>query len=106
MRYPTLLLLSLLLTGCASKQFKTAQTLSGETTITGCLNFDTSAQQYILTDRDGEKTRVVTEGADLKLQADGNQTVRVVGILNRENGGKTIKAIKINHIAGSCAVPF
>ena len=36
-RYPTLLFLSLVLTGCASKQFKTATALSGEATIIGCL---------------------------------------------------------------------
>jgi hypothetical protein len=104
-RYPATLLLALALTGCAGKQqFKTAQSLSGETSVTGCLNYDANSDQYVLTDRDGEKTYVVSEGAHLKLQADGNQTVRVIGI--RQAGGKTLKAIQIIHVAGSCAVPF
>jgi hypothetical protein len=105
-RYPTLLFLALVLTGCASKQFKTATALSGEATIIGCLTYDKNAGQYVLTDRNGEKTFVVSEGPDLKLQASGNQTVRVIGIRDILTESKTVKAVQINHIAGFCATPF
>ena len=37
---------------------------------------------------------MVSEGPDLKLQASGNQTVRVIGILESLTESKTVKAIK------------
>jgi len=92
--------------GCADKHFETAQALSGEASLTGCLTYDTKAGQYVLTDRNGEKTFVVSEGPDLDLHGAGNHTVRVVGIRDIFNHSKALKAIEIEHLAEYCQVPF
>jgi hypothetical protein len=105
-RFQILLLLVLALTGCAGKQLKTAQSLSGQTTITGCLTYDSNKGQYVLTDRNGEKTFVVAEAQDLKLQGAGNQTVRVVGVGDRLANSNRIIATQIDHLANYCTTPF
>jgi hypothetical protein len=103
-RYVCMLLLALGLTGCASKQFKNAASLSGQVMVIGCLTYDSNAGKYVLTDRDGEQVYVLTEGIELKLQSQGNESVRVIGI--QEPGTKTVKALRIEHVAEFCKTPF
>ena len=103
-RYVCMLLLALGLTGCASKQFNNAKLLSGQVMVIGCLTYDSNAQQYVLTERDGEQVYILSEGMDLKLQSQGNESVRVIGI--QQPGTKTIKALRIEHVAEFCQTPF
>jgi hypothetical protein len=90
-------------TGCAVRQLAPGKSLSGQTTIVGCLNPGAAPGEFVLTERRGGKTNVVGHPR-LGLMAD-NHAVRIVGIVNRE-AGDSIKAIKIDQIAGSCSVPF
>jgi hypothetical protein len=104
-RISTLVATSILLSGCAARQLDPRKSLSGQTTMVGCLNPGSAPGEFVLSERrDGGKT-VVRGHPRLALLAD-NHAVRIVGMLDRELTGQGLKAIKVDQIAGSCSVPF
>ena len=91
--------------GCAVKQLDPARSLSGQTTMTGCLNPGSAPGQYVLTPRDGGEKTVVFGHPRLESHS-ANHAIRVVGMLNRDVAAPELKAIHIEHVAASCQVPF
>ena len=83
--------------GCSVRQLEPSKSLSGQTTIFGCLE-RTQPDGFVLTDAAGTRTPV-TGNPDLQRHAD--HAVRVVGMLNRE-GAAGLKAIRVDFIASSC----
>ena len=71
----------------------------------GCLNRGAGPDEFVLTERGGSSKTTVVGHPRLAMHAN-NHAVKIVGILERESHGNGLKAIKIDHIAGSCAVPF
>jgi hypothetical protein len=93
--------------GCAvpQPQLDDPTSISGQTTITGCLNPAAAPGQFVLSERHSGAKIPVSGHPRLGLYAD-NHAVRIVGIVGRESSGQGLKAIKIDQIAGSCVVPF
>jgi hypothetical protein len=97
--------LTLFLCGCAPRQFVLPESLSGQTTIVGCLTAGSAPGEFVLTERSGATKTIVTGHPRLAMHAD-NHAVKIIGIYERESKGQGLKAIKIDHIAGSCFIPF
>jgi hypothetical protein len=91
--------------GCVRHvQLPTARSLSGETTLVGCLNTGTAPNWFVLSDsRTGQPTNVMGN-AELAMHS-GNHAVRLIGLLGTEVGG-ALKVVKVEHIATSCKAPF
>jgi hypothetical protein len=71
----------------------------------GCLTPGATPGEYVLSERtDGNK--IVVSGHPRLAMHANNHAVKIVGILGRETGGPGLKAIRIEHIAGSCSTPF
>jgi hypothetical protein len=94
------------MTGCAPRELAPEQSLSGQTSLLGCLQPGAGPAEFILTERDGA-TRVTLVGhPDLAEHAGGNHAVRVIGMLNRETNAEAMKVIRVEHLAASCKTPF
>ena len=91
--------------GCAARQLDPRKSLSGQTTMVGCLNPGNAPDQFVLSERQGGGKTVVTGHPRLASLA-GNHAVRIIGMLDREVAGQGLKAIKVDQIAGACTVPF
>jgi hypothetical protein len=104
-RVPILAAVCILLSNCAARQLDPRKSLSGQTTMVGCLNPGTAPGEFVLSERGGGGKTVVT-GHPRLASLSGNHAVRIIGVLERETAGQGLKAIKIDQIAGSCFVPF
>jgi hypothetical protein len=104
-RVPAVIALCVLLAGCAARQLDPRKSLSGQTTMVGCLNPGATPGEFVLSERNGSGKTAVTGHPRLASLA-SNHAVRIVGMLDREVNGQGLKAIKVDQIAGSCSVPF
>lgn len=105
MKLLLLILGSLCAVGCMRNvDLPAARTLSGEAVREGCLN-RTPSGEYVLADsKTGESMNVMGNPA-LEYHA-GNHAVRVIGLLGTESGGRGMRVIQIEHLAGACRAPF
>ena len=75
-----------------------------ETTMTGCLNKDSSGG-YTLTDQKTGVKTTVTGPADLEKHS-ANHTVTLTGTEKRDANGKVMfEVTKIQHVSTSCKAP-
>jgi len=75
-----------------------------ETTMTGCLNKDSSGGYTLTDEKTGAKT-AVTGPADLEKHS-ANHTVTLTGTEKRDANGKVMfEVTKIQHVSTSCKAP-
>jgi len=107
-----MLVLGLLVSGlCASRMFAQDQSgksqrdrMKNETTITGCLNKDSSGSYTLTDEKTGVKT-TVTGPSDLEKHS-ANHRVTLTGAEKTETGGKAVFEVsKIQHLSTSCKAP-
>ena len=94
---------------CASTVFAQADSnqrdrQKNETTMTGCLNKDSSGGYTLTDEKTGAKT-TVTGNADLEKHS-ANHKVTLTGTEKPEDGGKkTFEVTKIQHVSPTCQAP-
>lgn len=106
-----LLVLGLLVSGlCASRMFAQDQSdksqrdrMKNETTITGCLNKDSSGNYTLTDEKTGVKT-TVTGPSDLEKHS-ANHRVTLTGAEKTEAGKAVFEVSKIQHLSTSCKAP-
>jgi hypothetical protein len=90
--------------GYAQQQEKRDRTNESQTSVTGCLNKDSSGG-YMLTDETTGAKMTVTGSPDLEKYS-SNHKVRVTGTLKKDNDNKSVLEVsKVEHVADSCTAP-